>query len=389
MPLATLAPTISPTGISAPTYDAILQSLKETFQGIYGSDAYLAADSQDGQWLAAQAKAFSDQNQAMIATYSSYRPSYAQGVGLSSMVKINGLDRQIASFSTAVGNVTGVNGTVVTNGVVSDNNGNKWNLPATVTIPGAGFISVTVTAQQEGAIAALLGTINKIQTPTNGWQSFISTADAVPGLPVESDATLRKRQAVSTSFPANSPLAGTLAALLDLPGVTRARVYENSTGSTDGNGIPARNISVIIEGGDVLQIATTIGQKKTPGPGTYGNTTQNYTDPITGIVYAINFYVLADQAVTVEMTVTALNGWSTTVQAAIQQAVSDYINAIGIGNPVQISRIWAPSYLNGSVDGFTYEITALTIDGAGVDVVIPFNKAPSCDPSNVIVTVSP
>ena len=51
-PLSTLAATISATGISAPTYDEILTSLQTSFQSIYGSDAYISADSQDGQMLA-------------------------------------------------------------------------------------------------------------------------------------------------------------------------------------------------------------------------------------------------------------------------------------------------------------------------------------------------
>lgn len=389
MPLTTLGPTISATGISAPSYDEILLSLQQSVQAIYGSDIYLAADSQDGQFLALIAAAINDNNQRIIAVYNSFAPQFSQGNGLSSLVKINGLMRQVASNSTAVGNVTGVAGTLITNGVVADNNGNKWDLPPTVTIPGPGVISVTVTAEDPGAIAASAGTINKIQTPTSGWQAFLSTSDAIVGQPVETDATLRKRQSVSAGLPSNSPLGGTLAAVLALPGVLAARVYENATNSVDANGIPARAISVIIEGGNIASIAQTIGQKKTPGVATYGNTSQTYTDPLTGIVYTINFYVLAFQAITVEITLTAGVGYNSNVAAEIQNAIANYINSIGIGQPVQISRVWAPAYLSGSTDGLTYEITALTLDGAGVDVTIPFNKAASIDPTNVVITVSP
>lgn len=389
MPLATLSAQITSTGISAPTYAQILQSLKESFQAIYGSDVYVEADSQDGQWLATIASAIDDNNQAMINTYNAFSPTYAQGVGLSSTVKINGIQRESPSFSTAVGNVVGVAGSVITNGVVIDNNNNKWNLPASVVIPGGGTIAVTVTAQQPGSIVALTGTINRVGTPQKGWQSFLSTADATRGNPIETDATLRKRQTTAASLPSNSPLGGVLAALQNLPGVTRVLVYENATGAPDANGIPARSISVIIEGGDVALIAQTIGQKKTPGVATYGNTAQNYIDPITGIVYVIQFYVLASQASSVQITVQAMSGWNASILAKIQNSVSDYINSIQIGSPVQISRLWGPAYLNGSPDAKTYEITILQLDGAGIDVPVPFNKVASCDPSNVVITVLP
>lgn len=389
MPLPTLGPTISATGISAPTYDAILQSLVESVQAIYGSDVYIAPDSQDGQMLAIFAAAINDQNQKIIACYNSFAPQFALGNGLSNLVQINGLERQTASNSTAVGDVVGVAGTVITAGVVADNNGNKWNLPATVVIPDAGTISVTVTAQDVGAIAASAGTINKIQTPTSGWQSFLSSSDAVVGQPVETDAALRKRQAVSTSLPANSPLGGVLSAILALPGVLSARAYENATNSADANGIPARSICLVVEGGDVGQIAQAIGQKKTPGAATYGSTAQDYIDPITDIEYTINFFVLAFQALSVEISLTAVSGYNSNVAAEIQQSVADYINGLGIGQPVQISRVWAPAYLNGAADGLSYEITSLTLDAGGVDVVIPFNKAASIDPTNVVITVNP
>lgn len=389
MPLATLAAQVTAAGISAPTYDQIKQSLEESFQGIYGSDIYIAPDSQDGQWIAVQAQAIHDCNQSMIAVYNAFRPTVAQNSGLSSVVKINGIRRKSASFSTAVGNVVGVTGTLISNGVVADNNGNKWNLPASVTIPGAGFIAVTVTAQDAGALAVPAGGINKISTPTFGWQSFASTADSVPGQPIETDATLRKRQATAAGLPSVTPLGGVVAALAALNGVTRVRAYENDSASVDADGIPARNIAVVIEGGNILEIATTYGQKKTPGPTTYGTTTQTYTDPITSINYDINFFVLAEQAVTIEMSVQPGVGWNTTIAAAIQAAVAAYVNGLGIGSDVQISRVWAPAYLNGSAEALKYEITVLTVNGAGIDVPIAFNKAASCDPSNVVITVLP
>lgn len=393
-PLATLGPTIGAGGITAPSYADILASLQASFQQIYGADAYLGNDSQDGQLLALFAQAINDCNNQCIATFQSFAPTYAQGAGLSALTKINGIQRLAATNSTAVGNVVGTVGTVITNGVVSDGT-NKWSLPASVTIPGGGSIAVTVTCQTPGAIQAQTGAINQIASPTLGWASFSNTSAAVPGNAVESDAALRTRQAISTGNPALTPLGALLGALLNLSGVTQCRVYENTTGSADSNGLPAHSISVVIQGGSLPAIASTIGQRKTPGAATYGSTSQAYTDPSTGIPYTINFYVLALTNCKVSITGSAKTGWNTGIVSEIQQAVAAYIDGLGIGQPVQWSRVFASAYLNGAADGSTYEITNMQIGllsgGFGTsDIAIAFNAAAFVNnpATDITVTIS-
>src|SRR5438270_9403277 len=142
-PLASLAAKIGPSGITAPSFNDILQSLIATFQSIFGSDIVLTPDTQDGQWLAVIAMAINDANQTMIAIYNGFLPTYAQGAGLSALVKINGIRRIPSTNSTATVTITGTVGTVINNGIVQDANGNLWNLPASVLIPVSGTINVT------------------------------------------------------------------------------------------------------------------------------------------------------------------------------------------------------------------------------------------------------
>ena len=168
-PLPTLAATITSTGISAPSYADIYQSLQASFQAIYGSDSYIDPDSQDGQMLAIFAQAMNDANNATIAAYNSFSPTTAQGTGLSSNVKINGLKRLVPSNSTVNVTIVGVAGTTITNGIVGDTAGNQWALPASVVVPGGGSIVVTATCTAPGAINAAPATVTSIVTPTQGW----------------------------------------------------------------------------------------------------------------------------------------------------------------------------------------------------------------------------
>lgn len=384
---------ITPTGIISPTYADILTALQADFRTIYGSDAYIEPDSQDGQWLAILAQGYYDTYQQIIAVYNTYSPTYAQGAGLSSVVKINGIRRQAPSHSVAVGDVSGQVGTTITNGVVQDENGQLWNLPPSVTIPEEAVISVTVTAQQPGAIIGPTGSINTINTPTLGWQGFINTSDAAPGDPVETDAKLRQRQTVSTSIPAITPLASTLGAIANLPGVERVAVYENYTGTTDADGLPPHSVSAVVQGGDLQDIIDAIGEKKTPGCATYGTTSGTFIDPYSGIPYALNYFVLANASIDVVITGSAQAGYSSQVIPLIKSAIASYLNSLDIGVDVQWSRLWPQVYLNGSAAGQTYEVTSLQICIHGgspgeSDVVVDFNKAAFCDVANISVTIS-
>jgi uncharacterized phage protein gp47/JayE len=390
-PLPTLGPTISATGISIPSYSDVYLSLIAKFQEIYGSDIYVSADSQDGQWLAAMAKAIDDSNQAAVSIFMSFSPTYAQGNQLSSVVKINGIARNTSGYSTADGYVVGEVGRTISNGVVQDSVGNLWNLPVSVTIPPAGQILVTIIAQQPGAIGASAGTINKIYNPQLGWQEFYSTTDASVGAPVETDAELRLRQTQSTALGSLTVLDGIAGAIANLTGVTQVKAYENDTGLTDSDGLPPHSISMVVEGGDATAIATAIMNKKTPGAYTYGSTVVPVTDNL-GLTHDIRFFVPTQEEITVEITLRAFAGYSSTTADAIKTAVADYINALLIGQDVLITKLYVPAQLNSIAASSTFELITLLAAVVGdtpttSDVLIPFNGVAKCSISDINITV--
>lgn len=385
---------ITEAGISAPPFATVLATLQDRVRTIYGSDIYIEPDSKDGQLIVLFAQAVSDCNDVAVAVKGQFAPGSAIGTGLSSVVKVNGIERLEASYSSAPGSAIGQAGTVIMNGAVKDENGNLWNLPESVTIPPGGEILVTVTAQELGDISAPAGSIDAIATPALGWQSFTSTADATPGAPVERDPTLRQRQTVSTSLPALTVLGALEGALLNLPGVQRVRIYDNDDDAPDANGVPGHTECVVIEGGDLAQIALTIGQKKTPGGGTYGTTSQVYVDPVTGIVYTINFYILALTTIKVRITGTALPGYTTTIGDDIKVSMVDYLESHTIGERVEYTGLWGPAYLDLPARLQPYRVDTLEVSTDGgatwneLDVAIDFNKVVNCTLADVTVTIT-
>ena len=392
MTILSTAPIIDETGIRAPTYVEILEFFKTQFRAIYGQDIYIEPDSQDGQWLAVLAAAVNDSNAVAIRIYNSFSPASAQGGALSNNVMINGIARAAASRSSVDVLLVGQAGTTIARGVVEDTNKQKWDLPLQVVIPPAGQISVTAIAQVVGAIIAPAGTVTGIATPVRGWQSVTNPSDAVAGAPVESDASLRVRQAFSVALPSRTVLEGTVGAVASLPGVVRYRAYENDTPYVDADGLPPHSIALVVEGGDAQAIAGAIALKKTPGTGTYGNTT-TVVDDVYGNPLAIQFFRPPTAAITAAVTIKALKGYTAAIGLSIREAIAAYVNEVGIGGGVSGSVEWADAVTaaNRVPENWTFKISVLTLagpNGAGTpDVEVAFNASPSMAVDDVALTV--
>lgn len=384
---------IDSTGYHFADYPTFLAWLQDQYRSIYGADVYLEADSQDGQFVAIVAKALYDTAALGASIYNSFSPVTAQGVGLARLVKINGLTKRVATHSTADLVVVGQAGTTITNGVATDALEQKWNLPVSVTIPGPGTVTVTATAVDEGALSAAADTITTIFTPTLGWQTVNNPAPATPGEPVEIDAELRARQTVSVANPSLTVMDGTVGSVANLAGVTKVRGYENDSGITDGNGVPAHSISLVVLGGDSVEIAEDIALHKTPGTGTAGDTSETVVDAH-GMPLVIRFQRATDATIGVQVTVAAGGGWSTDYEALIQDAVAALISAGNIGDTVLFTKLFAPAYLFGTPPGLTYSVASIEINKNGgsfsaANVALAYDENPVCDPSvdvEIIVT---
>lgn len=382
---------VDATGFHYPDYPTVLEYLKGEYKTIYGADTYLEADSQDGQWLAIQALAIFDTLQVAAAVYSSFSPLTAQTDALSRNVKINGIARRVPTYSTVDLRCVGQPGTTITNGQAEDTLGQKWNLPG-FTIPVSGEVTVTATAADIGAITAAANTINKIATPTYGWQSVNNNAAAAVGAPVETDAELRRRQQQSVGIPAQSVLDGIVGAVASLPGVLRYRGYENDGDTTNADGMPAHSISLVVEGGVAQTIGDTIALKKTPGTKTYGTTSVTTVDKF-GMQNVIDFFRPTTATISVEVTATAMTGYTTSYASLIKAAVAAFVNDLDIGDDVLITKLYVPANLPGTNAGGTFDITNIRVkknSGSWVttNIALAFNEIAICDVANVTVNVT-
>ncbi len=386
---------IDSTGYNYEDYPAFLAYFTTGYQNIFGVDVYLGPDSQDGQWVAIQAQAAYDAAVLGAATFNSFAPGTAQGIGLSRLIKINGIGRNESSNSTVDLVIVGTAFITISDGVAVDVLGQQWALPASVTIPGSGTITVTATSVVEGAINAAPDTISGIFTPTQGWQTVNNPSAATPGDGVESDGAVRVRQTKSTALPAQTTLEGTYAAVANVPGVIALQDYENYTNMTDSNGLPPHSISFVVSGGLDTNVAQAIQIKKTPGTDTYGTTSVPTTDS-NGVPITINFYRPTSAVISVKITLTPLTPWISSNTTIIANAVATFINtSIPIGGlaldesgdfGISYTQLFGVAYVPGTTAAGSFIIESIELKKnsgsfSAADIDLLFNEEALCDPT--------
>lgn len=391
MELTTIAPVISEAGIQAPTFDQILNWLKEKYRGIYGDDVYLDNDSLDGQWLGVLALQFSHTNNACIKTYNSFNPKTADTDALTRNVKINGITRALATYSTVDLLISGTAGTLIRAGVASDTNGNKWVLPTNITIPSSGSIVVSAVAESAGAVLAQAGSINKILTPTRGWQSIANQNSSSVGQDAETNAKLRQRQSLSVAIPSQSMSDGLRGAILDLPNVTRCKYFENTKSTIDGNGLPPKSLCLIAYGGDSQAIGNLIHVYKSMGCDLYGNTTVAVINSY-GDSEQISFYRPNVVSVSFKVRITTNDSYSADTEDAIRKLLAEYVNALDIGDKITQNKLVGAANLYGAEQSQTYEVESIIIVANNEDHIndytLSFGCVAFCDPALIQIEVT-
>jgi len=269
-------------GLTIETLPEIVTDLTTQLQAIYPF-ANVASNSPDGQMINIFAQADFDQLQLLAQVNAGFDPDQAIGVILDQRAAINNIQRQGGTFTiiaitivtTATvtlagldGNFNNVNGTGFT---IQDNAGNQYILIDTTTLT-AGTNVLDFRAQMLGPVTPVVNTITNIVTVTLGVSSVNNPSGALSiGQNQETDSQLRIRRQQSVALASNGYLNGLLGAILNLPGVVGAALYENVSNVTDGNGIPAHGIWLIVDGGANTDIADQIYGKISYGANMKGS----------------------------------------------------------------------------------------------------------------------
>jgi len=332
-------PYIDASGMHIPTYIDIRDKRVEDAKKIFGQDIYLENDSQDYQYIATEAESIFDAFQLAQLVYNNRGPSVAIGSGLDGIIKINGIKRLSASYSTCPVIVSGVPLTEIKNGIIYDKGNIKWDLPTLITIPDSGQIQVLATCEIAGPIVANPSDLIGIYNPTYGWNGVYNLVSAELGAEIETDSKLRKRQSQSTAQPSRTMLEGTSGAVAQVKDVTRSKVYENDTNLVDSRGLPPHSVTAVVEGGTNEDIANAIFIHKGIGCYSNGDISLDITDSELQ-VNPIRFFRPTYIDIDVVINIKSLAGYTTATTSSIKTGIQTYLNSLDIGSSLSISSLW-------------------------------------------------
>jgi Baseplate J-like protein len=255
----------------------------------------------------------------------------------------------------------GIGGTIIATGALAqDTAGNIYNCVEGGTIPVGGSITLEFQNNVDGPIPCPASTLTTIYQAVPGWESITNPAQGIEGSNVQSAESFEFTREQSVAANAHGSADSIYGAVITLPGVTDAYVFENTTGSPIDVGstdftLVAHSVFVGVIGGDPQSIANAIWTKKDLGCDMNGNTTEtvvdtNYAFPQPS--YTITFNNNATNPVVFDFTVNIKNSSALpgTIVADVQAAVAAQFNGTLPGSQrVRIGSLLLTSSFVGAV----------------------------------------
>lgn len=370
---------ITETGIVIDSLTAVHQRLTEGFKRIYGDDINLDADSPDGQMVGLFSQEIENINQAIAMVVQMLDPYKATGSWLEQRAMYAGIVRRGADYSYLDDVIiTGKRGVIVRkDSVFTDDSNTKWVTLSDVALGENGSVRVNMRSRELGSFTLSVNKELKMDTVTVGIEKAVTTKQAKAGAFAETDGNLLMRFMRSHSINNHDDRQGLEGALLDIPDVKQARVYENFTGETNANGIPAHSLNAVVIGGSDNEIAMTILKKKIGGCGVFGSisSTQNYA----GAERTVMFDRASIANIKVKLILERVGGFHDIDTDGIKSALAS--TKFEIGESVYAMRLTCQV---NSVQGFY--IKSITVNG-GDSVSIGIRQCAQIRPEDVEVLI--
>lgn len=379
-------------GLTIQTYQEIYDELAASYQAIYGPDINIDPDSPDGQRIGIEAKARLDLQTFALNLYNQFDPDFSTGEMLNKIIKLSGITRGTPSRSQVdVTVVTDRDLTLPSGWAVLDELDQTWITTSDHALT-TGSNTVTLVAEQFGAIAADPDTITEQATIVLGVISVTNPLAAIEGRDEETDPALRIRRNRSLQNPATSTVGGLFSAIGNLTGVTDLIIYENDSDTADAvRSIDPHTIWCVVEGGEVADIIETIAKNKTGGTGLKGSVTGTFIETLLkpdGSEYTITHEMAFDRPTDVPLyitlTVEGTDGATVDVDA-VKDAIAD--REFSIAESTKAGQLYRNAY--SVADNYTVTDLLISDDNSTfTDGLLDpgYDGMFSIDPVNITVT---
>ena len=250
--------------------------------------------------------------------------------------------------------------------------------------------TVRASSTEVGALGQPPNTIDTIGTPILGWDSVKNPTAATQGRLRETDEELRKRFRDTKELNARGTVEAVYSNLTSILGVTDVQVYENSTNGVDVNGIPAKSFSVVIQGGNSLEIAQVLWNTKPAGITAHGNTSVVIVDS-QGLQHTMKFSRPQEVDLYIDLVISPEEVGAIAADTDVQvvDAITKYIkDNYSVGDDITYSRLYTP--IN-SIKGFQVDSLKIGTDPDDLrmeNVKIGFDGVARIKQQNVTVKIN-
>jgi uncharacterized phage protein gp47/JayE len=387
-----VADQLTSTGLTIDDLETRLNTVIAELRANIHTNIELTAEDPMGQLMRTAIEKLQALAELLQALYSAWDPNGATDQSLTALALITGTERRAATYGSVTLNVTLNAGVTLPAGSIAGvgtSETNRWSTNVAVTNSGGApaVLPVAASCITAGAVNAALNTIQTIVTAVAGWTAVDNPADAVPGLPAETDGELRLRRAIEVALGGSTSVDAIQSELSAMDDIISVTVYENDL-SVWAGGLPANSFEAIIwdDGAAVgAEVAEVIFESKPAGIRAYGTTTVAHVDD-QGNSHDIGYTLADDQQLDLEYTITQGPDWP---------GVADfrtYINAqsdslLGVGDDVIYERMKALAFDN---DGWVDDVTLfrMQLDGAGwvvVNIVVAPDEIAVADTGTITV----
>lgn len=349
-------------GLVVPTEAEVLLGVQQDLNAAFGGNLnFTNLFTPQGQLASSLAAVISNQNALFVTLVNGVDPDFNSGFMQDVIGRIYFLNRELGTPTVVECTCVGIPGTIIPTGsLAQDQAGNIYNCVAGAVIPIGGSIVLQFQNDVDGPIACPANTLTIIYQAVPGWESINNAANGIEGTNVESAEAFEFRREQSVAANAHGSADAIYGAVIDLPGVTDAFVYENTTGATIHVGstnfaLVAHSVFVGVIGGIPQAIANAIWTKKDLGCDMNGNTTEtvvdtNYSFPQPS--YSITFNNNATNPVVFDFTVNIKSSSSlpSSIVADVTAAVTGQFNGTLPGSQrVRIGSLLLTSSFVGAV----------------------------------------
>lgn len=343
-------------GPVAPDSADVLQAQQDIWQAAFDNKLNLDPATPQGQLMASLAAIVQDKNSQLLFLANMFNPSTSRGVYQDAIAAIYFITRQAAQATTVQVVCTGLPGTVIAGQDSSVTPARVKTMDGTVlvcliggTIPAGGEITLPFVAQTSGPVVVEANSVTTIVQAQPGWDTVANPDPGVTGRDVESRQAFEERRRLSVAYNSRSMLASIYARVGNLTGVIDLLARQNRTDApVEDNGVTLAPHSVYIAvlGGADADIAEAIYNSVSGGCDYNGNTSVEYTDPVTGAVETILFERPEEYAFAIEVTLQKNATTPSDVGARIKSNIladfygESYPNAgDGTAHDAQVTRI--------------------------------------------------